>query len=63
MSEDTRRMLKLAEPTEPPLKPYMNPFPPKGKVYDYMFVKEVCIVFAIGCHNMCLLITASAKYS
>ena len=41
MSEETRSMLALPELTEPPMKPYLNPFPPKGRVYDYKFVKEV----------------------
>ena len=41
MSEDTRLKLSLPELVEPPMKPYLNPFPPKGKVYDYRFVKEV----------------------
>ena len=42
MSEDTRIKLSLPELVEPPMKPYMNPFPPKGRIYDYKFVKEVC---------------------
>ena len=41
MTEETRSMLALPELTEPPMKPYLNPFPPKGRVYDYKFVKEV----------------------
>ena len=41
MTEETRSMLTIPELTEPPMKPYLNPFPPKGKVYDYKFVKEV----------------------
>ncbi|XP_052236951.1 dynein axonemal heavy chain 7-like isoform X2 [Dreissena polymorpha] len=40
MSEDTRLKLSLPELVEPPMKPYMNPYPPKGRVYDYKFVKE-----------------------
>ena len=24
------------------MKPYMNPIPPKGRIYDYKFIKEVC---------------------
>ncbi|XP_052080869.1 dynein axonemal heavy chain 7-like isoform X1 [Mytilus californianus] len=40
MSEDTRLKLSLAELVEPPMKPYLNPFPPKGKIYDYRFVKD-----------------------
>lgn len=41
MSEDTRIKLSLPELVDPPMKPYLNPFPPKGRVYDYKFVKEV----------------------
>lgn len=41
MTEETRVKLSLPELVEPPMKPYMNPFPPKGRVYDYKFVKEV----------------------
>lgn len=44
MTEETRSMLALPELTEPPMKPYLNPFPPKGRVYDYKFVKEVGVV-------------------
>ncbi|WAR10683.1 DYH7-like protein [Mya arenaria] len=40
MTEDTRLKLSLPELVEPPMKPYMNPFPPKGRVYDYKFIKE-----------------------
>ncbi|XP_076459412.1 dynein axonemal heavy chain 7-like [Babylonia areolata] len=40
MTEETRSMLTIPELTEPPMKPYLNPFPPKGRVYDYKFVKE-----------------------
>ncbi|KAK7506434.1 hypothetical protein BaRGS_00002546, partial [Batillaria attramentaria] len=40
MTEETRSQLTMPEATEPPMKPYMNPFPPKGRVYDYRFVKE-----------------------
>ncbi|XP_067686354.1 dynein axonemal heavy chain 7-like [Haliotis asinina] len=40
MTEETRIALSLLELVEPPMKPYLNPFPPKGKVYDYKFVKE-----------------------
>jgi hypothetical protein len=41
MTEETRKFLAIPEVVEPPMKPYMNPFPPKGKVFDYKFVKEV----------------------
>ena len=41
MTEETRIKLSLPELVEPPMKPYMNPFPPKGRIYDYRFVKEV----------------------
>ena len=40
MSEETRSNLGIPEATEPPMKPYLNPFPPKGRVYDYRFIKE-----------------------
>ncbi|XP_050419254.2 dynein axonemal heavy chain 7, partial [Patella vulgata] len=40
MTEETRKMLVIPDLVEPPMKPYLNPFPPKGKVYDYKFVKE-----------------------
>ncbi|XP_070188303.1 dynein axonemal heavy chain 7-like isoform X3 [Littorina saxatilis] len=40
MTEETRKMLTLPEATEAPMKPFLNPFPPKGKIYDYKFVKE-----------------------
>lgn len=40
MLEETRCKLGLIECVEPPMKPYLNPFPPKGTVFDYMFVKE-----------------------
>ncbi|GAB1603144.1 hypothetical protein Ahia01_000594800, partial [Argonauta hians] len=40
MAEDTRHMLGLHECLEPPMKPYLNPFPPKGQVFDYNFIKE-----------------------
>ena len=43
MVEETRRKLGLIESVEPPMKPYLNPFPPKGSVFDYMFIKEVSI--------------------
>ena len=41
MTEETRIKLSLPELVDPPEKPYLNPFPPKGRVYDYKFVKEV----------------------
>ena len=44
MTEETRIKLSLPELVEPPMKPYMNPFPPKGRIYDYRFVKEVSLV-------------------
>ena len=47
MTEETRVKLSLPELVEPPMKPYMNPFPPKGRVYDYKFVKEVSIYFTL----------------
>ncbi|XP_052827203.1 dynein axonemal heavy chain 7 [Octopus bimaculoides] len=40
MTEGTRSMLGLMDCLEPPMKPYLNPFPPKGQVFDYMFIKE-----------------------
>lgn len=40
MTEDTRIKLSLPELVDPPMKPYLNPFPPKGRVYDYRFLKE-----------------------
>nr|XP_022323965.1 dynein heavy chain 7, axonemal-like isoform X6 [Crassostrea virginica] len=40
MTEETRIKLSLPELVDPPEKPYLNPFPPKGRVYDYKFVKE-----------------------
>ncbi|XP_076449948.1 dynein axonemal heavy chain 7-like [Babylonia areolata] len=40
MSEETRKSLGIPELTEAPLKPYMNAFPPRGKVFDYMFLNE-----------------------
>jgi hypothetical protein len=44
MSEETRIKLSLPELVEPPEKPYLNPFPPKGRCYDYKFVKEVMVL-------------------
>ena len=41
MTEETRKEIGMVELIEPPMKPYVNPFPPKGKIYDYKFVKEV----------------------
>lgn len=52
MSEETREIINMADLVEPPMKPYLNPIPPKGKVFDYRFVKEVSTVseyFNIGC--------------
>ncbi|XP_041374659.1 dynein heavy chain 7, axonemal-like isoform X2 [Gigantopelta aegis] len=40
MSEETRLQLTMIESVEPPMKPYLNPFPAKGKIYDYKFLKE-----------------------
>ncbi|XP_060067000.1 dynein axonemal heavy chain 7-like [Ylistrum balloti] len=40
MTEDTRIKISLPELVDPPMKPYLNPFPPKGRVYDYRFIKE-----------------------
>lgn len=48
MSEETRSMLNLTDLVEPPMKPYLNPFPPKGKVYNYRFVKEVSSEYPVG---------------
>lgn len=45
MTEETRIKLSLPELVEPPEKPYLNPFPPKGRCYDYKFVKEVLLEF------------------
>lgn len=52
MTEETRMKLSLPELVEPPMKPYMNPFPPKGRIYDYKFVKEVrkCMYFITISH-------------
>ena len=50
MTEETRRELALVELVDPPMTPYCNPFPPKGKAYDYKFVKEVITHF-ICCYN------------
>lgn len=47
MTEETRIKLSLPELVEPPEKPYLNPFPPKGRCYDYKFVKEVILEFCI----------------
>ena len=41
MTEETRIKLSLPELVEPPMKPYMNHFPAKGRIYDYKFIKEV----------------------
>jgi len=40
MTEDTRINLNLPGLTEPPLRPYLNPIPPDGDIYDYELVKE-----------------------
>ncbi|CAG5124201.1 unnamed protein product, partial [Candidula unifasciata] len=40
MTEETRKEIYLVDSVEPPLKPYVVPFPPKGKIYDYKFVRE-----------------------
>ncbi|XP_059164025.1 dynein axonemal heavy chain 7-like isoform X1 [Physella acuta] len=40
MTEETRKAIGLVDLIEPPMKPYVNPHPPKGKIYDYKFVKE-----------------------
>ncbi|KAL3855114.1 hypothetical protein ACJMK2_014343, partial [Sinanodonta woodiana] len=40
MTEETRAKISLPELVDPPMKPYLNPFPPKGRVYDYRFIKE-----------------------
>jgi len=44
MTEETRVKLSLLELVDPPMKPYLNPFPPKGRVYDFKFLKEVSMV-------------------
>ena len=45
MTEETRLQLSLIDTVEPPMKPYLSPFPAKGKIYDYKFVKEVGLSF------------------
>ena len=40
MTEDTRINLNLPSLTEPPLRPYLNPIPSDGHIYDYELVKE-----------------------
>lgn len=41
MSEETRIMVGMTELVEPPMKPFLNPFPAKGLIYEYKFIKDV----------------------
>ncbi|XP_064598423.1 dynein axonemal heavy chain 7-like [Liolophura sinensis] len=40
MSEETRIMVGMTELVEPPMKPFLNPFPAKGLIYEYKFIKD-----------------------